>query len=161
MEKVSTVISDALQEILVQASEAPIEASEAQSAIRYMNRFMAGLSAVGVDLGYTKVSSLGDYVTIPDGAYEGLIANLAVYLAGQYDRPVSASTAEMARQGKSAMYQLGVEIIPSSLAGFPIGSGNEGDSAWRNSHFFVENDEAVLTENNNYIATENNTGPAE
>ncbi len=45
METANTVIVDALQQILVQASEASISADEAQTAIRYMNRYMARLKS--------------------------------------------------------------------------------------------------------------------
>ena len=41
MENADTVIRDALQQILVQASEAAISADEARTAIRFMNRYMA------------------------------------------------------------------------------------------------------------------------
>ena len=56
METASTVIKDALQEILVQAQEQPIQAVDSSTAIRYMNRFMANLDAKGISLGYTVVS---------------------------------------------------------------------------------------------------------
>ena len=78
METAESIVNDALQEILVQASEAPIQTVDFNTAVRYMNRFMFALDAKGISLGYTKVSKASDLITIPDGALEGLVFNLAV-----------------------------------------------------------------------------------
>ena len=60
METADAIVTDALQELIIQASEASINPDEAQTAIRYLNRMMARLAARGINLGYTNVSSLGD-----------------------------------------------------------------------------------------------------
>ena len=52
------VIRAALQKILVQASEAPIEAAEAQDAIFALNNLMLALDSDGVQLGLTAVTAL-------------------------------------------------------------------------------------------------------
>ena len=54
-ETAQSIITDALQEILVQATEQPIEPSEFQSGIRYLNRMMSQWEANGMDLGYVEV----------------------------------------------------------------------------------------------------------
>ena len=56
-----------------------------------MNRYMLALDAKGVSLGYTKVTKASDPVTIPDGAIEGLVFNLAKRLAQSYDMPITPS----------------------------------------------------------------------
>ena len=110
METANTVIVDALQQILVQASEASISADEAQTAIRYMNRYMARLDAKGIDLGYTVVSNLGDPITIPDGAIDGLVTNLAVSLAPQYDVQLTQGLMLEAKAGQDAMLSIAFSI---------------------------------------------------
>lgn len=155
MDKVEDVVRDALQEILVQASEAPIEADEAQTAIRFLNRMMAELDARGISLGYTAVSSLADDVTVPDGALSGIVSNLAVRLAPQYDQVASAELIAAARTGLSVMAMLTVDILPSSYGDtLPVGEGNHstGDSA-----FYTGEAAGVANETGGYIEKESNT----
>ena len=94
METAQSVINDALQEILVQQSEQPIEAVDFQTSKRYLNRMMATTPYNG--LGYTVVVNPEDLVTIPDGALEGVIFNLAKRLLATYDMPL---TAELMQSG--------------------------------------------------------------
>lgn len=157
MEKANTLIVDSLQELLIQASEAPIEADEAQTAIRYLNRMMARLDSQGISLGYTQISDLGDDITVPDGAVEGIIKNLAVMLAPQYDKPVSQALIEGARAGLDAMRKLSITILPTSYGDtLPLGSGNEGDG-FVTSHFYPEDSAQVANETGGYIAPETST----
>jgi hypothetical protein len=157
METAASVIKSALQELLVQAAEAPLEASEVQDAIKYMNRMMARLAATGINLGYTKVTGLADPITIPDGAIDGLVFNLAIGISTQYGGVVTQALSFNAREGLEAMEFLGVNISPTSYGDtMPIGSGNEGDYP-RNDHFYDDLDEAVLTEQSGFIAVESGT----
>ena len=82
METGQSVVSDILQEILVQSSEQAIEAVDAQTCIRYMNRFMAEL-AVTTPLGYTVITNPTDQITVPDGAINGLIYTADVFIADE------------------------------------------------------------------------------
>ena len=158
METAQTVVSDILQEILVQSSEQAIQAVDAQTCIRYMNRFMASLAARGVNLGYTEVTSLADNITIPDGAIEGLIYNVAVKLCSSYDIQPNQFLIVNAKEGLMAMNQLGVDIGPSSYGDTtPIGSGNEGDYAYDNYHFYPDEQDTILTEQNGNILLEDAT----
>ena len=84
METAQVVVTDILQEILVQASEQPVEAVNFQFVVRYMNRFMAEL-AVTTPLGYTTITGPTDLVTIPDGAMNGLIFNVALLTTTSFD----------------------------------------------------------------------------
>jgi len=156
-ETASNVIVDALQQILVQASEASIEADEAQTAIRFMNRMMARLDADGIGLGYTVVSNLSDVITIPAAAMDGLIYNLAVALAPQYDAQVTPALAMMAKEGLETMRLITINIGPSSYGDtLPIGSGNEGD-CWNVSHFYPDDQSTILSETTGSIGLEENT----
>ena len=140
METASDIINDALQELIIQAIEQPIEAVDFNIAKRYMNRFMAELKSDGVDLGYTSVTSPSDIITIDDGAINGLIANLAFHLSVTYDVSVSPELAIKAKNGLRVMTKIGVTVGETSYPDtLPIGSGNESDFTDGN-HFYEEPD---------------------
>jgi hypothetical protein len=125
-ETASTIIRDALQEILVQASEQPIEASEAQDAMRLLNRMMAAWVSDGLDLSYTPVDSLNDAITVVDGALDAIVLNLAIKLAPQYDRPISQGLFLNAKNAMDAVRKIAVVITESAYPStLPYGSGNE------------------------------------
>ena len=154
METAQSVINDALQELLVQASEQPIQAVDFQSGKRYLNRMMASLDAQGISLGYTVVSLPDDVVTVPDGAIEGIIFNLAIRLATSYNVPVGQGLAISARDGLNAMRNLSVFIQPTQFpCTLPIGSGNEYeyDDSYR---FYPCVEDELLTETGGSILLE-------
>ena len=99
MATAAQVVKASLQRILVQASEAPIQADEAQDFIFAMNNYMLALDAEGISLGYTVVANLGDEITVPVGALRGMIANLAIEVAPDYNGEVSAGLQKAAIEG--------------------------------------------------------------
>lgn len=139
METAKEVIEDALQEILVQAIEQPVLPVDFNKAARYMNRMMAEFEADGIVLGYINVDSANDEITIPDGAINGLIYNLALSLAGSYGVALKPDLAIKAKECKETMVKLSVNIpstdLPETL---PVGSGNEGNSTFRNNFYSIE-----------------------
>lgn len=155
METAESVVKDILQEILVQASEQAVEAVDFQFTVRYMNRYMAQL-AVTTPLGYTVVSKPDDLITIPDGAINGLIFNVALKIITSFDIAPGQMLFENAKDGLAAMRKISRNRVktrhPSTL---PIGSGNEcwGD----NSRFYPGEEAAILTEQNGNILLEDNT----
>ena len=161
METANDVIKSALQEILVQASEAPIQADQAQDGIRYLNRMMAKFAAQGINLGYTSVTSLASPITVSDGALDGIVKNLALSLFPQYSAPGTAINPlliQQAREGLDVMRMLAIDSIgpsfyPSSL---PIGSGNESDNSIADK-FYTEPSEEVLGESGGFISIESGT----
>ena len=158
METAGSLIESSLQDILVQAAESDLSASEYSISIKYLNRMMASFAVQGVNLGYTNVSSLGDLITVPDGAIDGMVANLAIRLFPQFaapGTPINAALAQAAIDGFKVMQMLGIEVGPTSFAGAPIGSGSEDD--WNTNHFYPEDDESILTEQGGFIATEEGT----
>lgn len=158
MATVAQVAKSSLQRILVQASEAPLEPDEYQDFIFSMNNYMAELDAQGIQLGYTEVSDLGDDVTIPTGALRGLIANMAIEVAPDYNGVISAGLQKAARDGFNTMRQLGQSMgktkFPSTL---PIGSGNEDDCFGINGHFYPDQEAEILAETTGAIGLEINT----
>lgn len=155
MANANEIIVDALTELVVQADEAPIEPSEAQTAIRYLNRMMYALDAEGISLGYNVVENLGDPITTPLGSHEGMIFNLALRLATQFDVPITLDLVNKAKEGKEAMralsFRMGQTEMPSTL---PTGSGNQGCRAGDEFKFFAGHGNNINTETNRNIIQE-------
>ena len=157
MATAAQVVKSSLQRILVQASDAPIEADEAQDFIFSMNNFMLDLDASGIALGYTEVSSLGDEITIPTGALRGLIANMAIEVAPDYGGEVSQGLIKAATEGMKTMRLLGQSAITSAFPStLPIGSGNEWNTS-RISHFYPDLEATILAETTGSIGLETGT----
>lgn len=158
-ETAETIIKDALTEIVVLGGEAPLEATEAQGAIRYLNRMMAALDAKGIDLGFTEVTNLASPITSPLGAAEGIVFNLAAKLWTQYNdgAPVPTELFLKARDGIDTMLALAVSFgateFPSTL---PIGSGNQ-DSTFTNQRFYPDLQDDILAESTGSIGLETDT----
>ena len=155
METAQVVVTDILQEILVQASEQPVEAVDFQFVVRYMNRYMAQL-AVTIPLGYTVVTNPDDLITIPDGAINGLIFNVALKVLNSFDIAVGPTLAANANDALTAMRKLSRNAAstrhPSTL---PIGSGNE--TSFNSTHFYAGEESTILTEQNGSILLEDTT----
>jgi len=128
-ETAGDLIKDALTELTVQANEQTVPAVDLNTGVRYLNRMMAAWDAKQIKIGYTKVDSPNDLLTVPEGAIEGMVFNLALRLAAQYDMQITPSLAESAREGMETIRIIGVKTgkanFPSTL---PIGSGNEDAS---------------------------------
>lgn len=130
------LIKQSLQEILVQASESPLEADEYRDCIFVLNSFMADLEANGVDLDYTPIDSLSDEITVPAGAIMGLVSNLAILVAPQFGKSVSLELVKKAKKGMATIYRLGQTVAiteyPDTL---PRGSGNTADGLWEDTFY--------------------------
>jgi hypothetical protein len=156
------VLKAALQRILVQASEADLEPDEYQDAIFAMNNMVLAWDAEGIQLGYTEVSDLGDDVTVPVGALRGLIANLAIEVAPDYNGTISPGLAMAAESGMRAIRLIG-QSVPTSAYPYtlPVGSGNEGsESRLRLSHFYADLEDQILAETTGAIGLETGTEAA-
>jgi hypothetical protein len=154
VETAKTVINDALQELLVQAIEQPIQQVDYSIAQRYLNRMMAEFAADGINLGYTEVSNPADYITVAAGAINGMIYNLALNLATTYDIAVSPELTVKADNGRRIMTRIAVTIQPSSYPDtLPIGSGNDGDSTY-NDKFYSADPDTVDAESGAVIGLE-------
>lgn len=158
MATVAQVAKASLQRILVQASEAHLEADEYQDFIFALNNYMLSLDAQGIKLGYTVVSDLADPVTVPVGALRGLIANLAIEVAPDYGGVVSDALILQAREGLQAMRMLGQTMgatrMPPTL---PIGSGNSDTTYGWSFNYYPDSEEAILAETIGTISLENQT----
>lgn len=160
MTKVFEVVVDAMEAIVVQADEAPIEQSEARAAIRILNDMMTDWDARGIALGYTEVSDMGDVLTVPPGAIRGIKSNLAIDLAPKYDVVPTPALVEMARQGYKACLNLAVDTAPMALPGtLPRGSGNDYPD-YADQTFYPDLENTILTETGGSIALEEDTEEA-
>ena len=156
METATEVINDILQEIVVQASEQPIQPVDFQTARRYLNRMMATVPFVG--LGYTTITSPSALVTIPDAAVIGVIKNAAVLLLSTYDMPITVELNAAAKDGLKEIRRLTVVVLPTQMpCTMPIGSGNEEENSFNNQHFYACPDDEVLTEQGGSILLESDT----
>ena len=156
MAKANEYVVDALEDLIVQADEAPIEPSEGRACLRILNDMMAMWDAQGINLGYTDVTDLGDEVTIPDAAKVGVKAHLAIMLAPKYDVPVSASLSQKAKTGWSAILDLIVDTAESAYPStLPQGSGNDPINT-----FYPDQQDSILTETGGSIALEEDTEEA-
>jgi hypothetical protein len=157
MATVEQVAKAALNRIMVQGSEAPLEADEYADFIFALNNYMAQLAAEGINLGYTEVNTIQDEVTIPTGALRGLIANMAVEVSSDYGGVISEALVVAARQGKQTMRLIGQKIsktrYPSTL---PRGQGNY-DSFSMGDNFYPEAESTILSETTGAIGLEVNT----
>lgn len=136
-ETAGTVVASALQELTVLASEQQIPASEMMTGIKYLNRMMSAYSTMGIKLGYSLVNSPTDAITVPAGAIEGMVSNLAMRLATTYDIAITIDLANKAKEGLVAMRKEGQTVAQQKFSGsLPVGSGNEGAGGQFDSQTF-------------------------
>jgi len=154
METAESVINDALQEILVQASEQALQAVDFQTGRRYLNRMMA-TSPYNL-LGFTVVTSPADNITVVDEAIEGIIFNLAKRLLSSYDMTLTAELNISANDGLKTIRRITTNIQPTQFPStLPIGSGN--DLINPVSDYFPPSAEELLTEGGGVMFLEDDT----
>jgi len=158
MAKASEFVRTVLLKLVQTGAEQPIEQVDAQDVLEAMNDMMAEWEGVGISLGYTEVSSLGDEVTVPDSTKRAIKSNLAVYVADQFGKQVDASTILSARETWNNIVNQYITINAATFSGtLPTGAGNNcGDNF--NSRFFPGDVDGTLTrETGGAILTEEDT----
>lgn len=139
-ETAGELIEDILLEIVVHGAETDLEPYEANAVIRYMNRFFAKLEGKSIFLGYTKISNTGQIVTIPDGAVEGVIMNMALKMRPQFVSDGTLPPVELIRNAKDGMRDLRRLGQPRMAMEYPntlpTGSGNDVPDFGSHSHFY-------------------------
>ena len=147
------VAEKALKRILVQASEAPLESDDYADFLEGMNDFMLDLEASGIRLGYTAVDNIADVVTVPPGAIRGIVANMAIEVAPDYNAQVSPALANQAKRGMSTLMRLGSQVSSSRLPStLPMGSGYR-DSSYSSGYYYNDTPEALMTLAGNAVVT--------
>lgn len=147
-----TIICRAYAEVVT--SRSAIEDDELQDGLRYLNRMMAKFSAQGIDVGYTKLSSVDEHLNVSMGITLGMVKNLAVSLFPQYSAPGAIINPLLTFSANKSLETLRAQAFdqvqpaqfPHTL---PIGSGNY-DSRYTDDFYTNTQGEGV------YIASENN-----
>ena len=157
MAKASEYVRSALLKILKVGSEQPIQAADAQDTLEALNDMMSEWEGVGISLGFTLLSDLGDEVTIPASTNRAVKTNLAVYIADQFGKAVEASTVAMARTSYNNLVNqfinVGAATMPSIM---PLGAGNT--CGRHTSRFFPGDvDGTLIRETGGAILTEDDT----
>ena len=154
METAGTIIIDALQEIMVAATEQPVQPVEMSNAMRYLNRMMASWEGEGIAIGFTPILSSGDLVTIPATANEGVVFNLALKLAPQYDVLITPHQSKNAKEAKDSIRNLAIDVGSAHYQDtLPIGSGNEYQG-YNEYHFYPGREAEILAETTGVIVQE-------
>ena len=153
METANAIIKDALQELLVQASEQSLQAVDFQTGRRYLNRMMS-VSPYNL-LGFTVITNPDDVVTIPDEAVEGVVFNLAKRLLSTYDVALTTELNVSASDGLKSIRRITTTIEPTQFPStLPVGSGNTAYHSTYSSRFFPGAEAELLTEGGGSILLE-------
>ena len=125
MAKASEFARDILLKIVHTGAEQPVQAIDASDVLTAINDTLSEWEGVGISLGFTLLTDLGDEVTIPTSANRAVKTNVAVYVADQFCKQVEASTAAMARESYNRLVNqfitVGAATLPSIM---PRGAGN-------------------------------------
>lgn len=123
------IASQALRSILVEAGDSPLQPDEYADFLYAMNNWMAGLEAKNIKLGYTSVDNVADVVTVPDGAIEGIIANMAIRVSTDYGGKISGPLVLQAKEGMANIRRLGMQMgLVTTPSNMPNGAGNYSTS---------------------------------
>ena len=139
MATVKEVVTDALEEILEHQSEAPVEQADGLSVMRTLNDMLFMWDAKGVALGYTKVSNMGEELTVADGAIFGIKKLLAISIAPRFNAEISQALVSDAKDGWKAILSLTQQDMSMSYPTIlPLGSGNFIYGTGSRVHFYPE-----------------------
>lgn len=157
-ENAESIIKDAFSLLTIRAAEEPLESTDAQLAIRVLNRMMAALAARGINLGFTEIENLSSEMTVPDGALDPITAILAQKLQPHYfSTPIQMGLAISISEGMRTLIQMAIEVGETEVSGnLPCGSGI--DTPDNTQHFFTGNtDTDISPESSGAIIVESDT----
>lgn len=173
---IEEIVSPALEMIKVKDPLAVIDASEAKTAIRELNDMMIALADHdGISLGYTIASSITDEVTTPDWSHGMMRARLALLLADEFGKPLTAGLVAKATEYTAGVRRRTIRLSrPSLPSGLPTGQGNSSygygysDGFGTRSNFFYDEladdltdglGDSIDDENGNALESNNNQNP--
>lgn len=144
------IVVGALRLLGVKPAESPISAAEIQDGLESLNDMMAEWEERSIFTGFSALGTADDPVEVPDSAIGAIKANLAIYIAPEYDKSVSVELAKRAKDGltsvRASLIEVAASEYPDSL---PVGSGNHENSYTTNgdvpgnvtdSRFYPENE---------------------
>lgn len=119
------VIERAFSKAGVKPAEAPLTASEISDGLDTLNDLLSEWGTNGPLKDAVPVESVDDDLIIPRFAFGAVKANLAIRLAGEYDRTITQAMAFDATSSLSELVKATINLsdidFPSTL---PVGSGN-------------------------------------
>ncbi len=120
------LIESAFEEAGLAAFALDLSADQVQSAGKRLDAMMAGLNQQGLQIGYNMSQPFDPDQDsgLPDGAYELVIAGLAIRIAPSYGKQISNDTRALYSRALDAMKVQAAypQNIPIP-AGYPIGAG--------------------------------------
>lgn len=120
------IIEDAHTDLGVKPSEVDLTDSEKNTGKRYLNRIGVSLAADGIDLGFNKVDSVTETLTIPDWSEDLFISLLAIRLAPSFGIQIDPALAAAAKANMDIVEKrLLNNINPGFPSTLPVGSGNQ------------------------------------
>jgi len=123
------IIEGALKLLGVRAAETPIQPNEVQDGLESLNDMLSMWEEDGVYTGFSPLGDADDTVYFPRFAIGGIKANLAVFLAPEYNKTVTQELFDRAKSGKTSIRAALVRVGPSSYPDtLPTGSGNRVDN---------------------------------
>lgn len=122
------VIERAFSKAGIRAAETPLSASEVEDGLDVLNDMLSEWGTNDILKGAIPVAVVGDELIIPRFSLGAVKANLAIRMAGEYDRPI---TQAMAFDASNSLNSLTIATLdlsdvdyPSTL---PLGSGNDDE----------------------------------
>lgn len=159
------IISPALERIGVKSPARNLDATQASTAIRYMNDMMLSMADLkGIQLNYTIVSNSTDEITAPDWAHGFMRAKLAILLCDEFGKDITPGLVALAEEYESGIRRRCIRLRPTSLPdGLPTGQGNSAYSSryGYGSNFFYDTTADDLKDDLGEILTDENGDPAE
>lgn len=159
------IISPALEKINVKDPDDDLDASDATTAIRYLNDMMIAMADLnGIQLNYTIVSAVADEITTPDWSHGWMRAKLGLILADEYGKDITAGMAGLAEEYEKGVRRRCVKLRPTSLPdGLPTGSGNSAYSGRGRgtANFFYNTNTDDLKDDLGQTLTDENGDPME
>lgn len=154
--KASELIRDAYQEIGKVAAEQSISGDMLDTAIRYLNNL--AYSKDYILTGYTTVVDGDTEITTPAYTWLWLVKALAIKLAPQFGQLDSYTLLKSDESEAWSTVLISLQRIPApQLNGnVPCGSGNRMPGS-RDTQYYRESDDGLLTETNQDIIAEDET----
>lgn len=149
-----TIVNDAFESLAVKTANTDLTDEEVSLAIRILNRMITTWAQAGIDLGYTKISSSSDEMTVPDWTEETIVAQLAVRLAPAFEVEVSLALGGLAQVSYKTLETHFIHFSDAQMPNtLPLGAGNtiRGSSG---TNFFTDTTDDDITKNNDVSITD-------
>lgn len=127
----TAIIEDALREIAAHSSASPADPESITLGMRVLNSMLSLWLSRNIQLGVTPLSVPGDELNEPPDVRNGIVSNLAIYLAPNFDNGQVVVSGDLRTRAHldfiqiKALYQrltIPKKVVSSTL---PVGAGNQ------------------------------------